>query len=145
MDIFATLFFMLFPFIVWVGIVAAIVMAINGNFRRRGRGRTVRNNGRVNPTIQLSGEMRKPAKKTAGRNSGGVERKRFSFGNSGYDTYETKGRKKDFVSGYDRRVAGGENYRRAKGMQYSHTYNGHEPWDKCLPKEKDPWDKDFYA
>ncbi len=69
-----------------------------------------------------------------------------SFRNAGFDDYSAKGRKKDFVSGYDKKLAkGGYATKRAAGMQYSHTYDGHEPWDECLPKEKDPWDKDFYA
>ena len=63
------------------------------------------------------------------------------LGKSGFDRYETKGQKKDFVNGYDRTV----NVKKAKHMQFTHTYDGHEPWDDCLPKEKDPWDKDFYA
>ena len=68
------------------------------------------------------------------------------FRNTEFDDYSAKGRKKDFVSGYDKKLAkGGKRAKRAASMQYSHTYDGHEPWDKCLPKEKDPWDKDFYA
>lgn len=68
------------------------------------------------------------------------------FRNTDFDDYSAMGRKKDFVSGYDKKYAkNSQMTRRAAGMQYSHTYNGHEPWDKCLPKEKDPWDKDFYA
>ena len=69
-----------------------------------------------------------------------------SFRNSDFDDYSTIGRKKDFVSGYDRKLSKNTaRHRRAATMQYSHTYDGHEPWDKCLPKEKDPWDKDFYV
>ena len=55
-------------------------------------------------------------------------------------------RKKDFVSGYDRKLKTDRvSQHRAQRRQYSHTYDGHEPWDKCMPKEKDPWDKDFYV
>ena len=81
----------------------------------------------------------------------GTEKKQKSgdfgmFRSTDFDDYSAMGRKKDFVSGYDKKFArGGRRTQRAAGMQYSHTYNGHEPWDKCLPKEKDPWDKDFYA
>ena len=68
------------------------------------------------------------------------------FRNTEFDDYSAKGRKKDFVTGYDKKLAkGGKRAKRAAGMQYSPTYDGHEPWDKCLTKEKDPWDKDFYA
>ena len=72
-----------------------------------------------------------------------------SFHNSDYDNYEkhrARGRSKDYTTGYDKRYSkGGTGYRQSKSMQYSHTYDGHEPWDDCLPKEKDPWDKDFYV
>lgn len=72
-----------------------------------------------------------------------------SFFNSDFDDYSSvsaKGPKADYVSGYDRNYADGSSARRYNlGMQYSHTYDGHEPWDDCLPKEKDPWDKDFYT
>lgn len=34
--------------------------------------------------------------------------------------------------------------KRGENMRFSHIYDGHEPWDKCIPPEKDPWDKDFY-
>ena len=72
-----------------------------------------------------------------------------SFFNSDFDDYSAvraRGPKTDYVSGYDRNYADGSSARRYNlGMQYSHTYDGHEPWDDCLPKEKDPWDKDFYT
>lgn len=68
------------------------------------------------------------------------------FMKSGYDKYDTKEKRgQKYVSGYDRRFSGGVVQRRAEGMQFSHVYDGHEPWDDCLPKEKDPWDKDFYS
>lgn len=77
------------------------------------------------------------------------KKKGFSLGafrNTKFDDYSAKGRKKDFVSGYDKKLSkGGYATKRAANMQYSHTYDGHEPWDECLPKEKDPWDKDFYT
>lgn len=72
-----------------------------------------------------------------------------SFFNSDFDDYSSvsaKGPKTDYVSGYNRNYADGSAAHRYNlGMQYSHTYDGHEPWDDCLPKEKDPWDKDFYT
>ena len=69
------------------------------------------------------------------------------FTNTGFDDYSVIGRKKDYVSGYDKKYAKSNSVwvRQSTAKQYSHTYDGHEPWDKCLPKEKDPWDKDFYA
>ena len=64
------------------------------------------------------------------------------FSNTGYDDYSAIGRKKD----YDKKYAKGSIWaKRSTAKQYSHTYDGHEPWDKCMPKEKDPWDKDFYT
>ena len=68
------------------------------------------------------------------------------FSNTGFDDYSVIGRKKDFVSGYDKKYAKNSVWtKHSTAKQYSHTYDGHEPWDKCLPKEKDPWDKDFYT
>ena len=68
------------------------------------------------------------------------------FSNTDFDDYSVLSRKKDYVTGYDKKYAkGGVWARQSKAKQYSHTYDGHEPWDKCIPKEKDPWDKDFYV
>lgn len=71
-----------------------------------------------------------------------------SFFNSDYDDYSRVSAKApgtDYISGYDRNYSpGSAGFRESARMQYSHTYDGHEPWDDCLPKEKDPWDKDFY-
>lgn len=36
------------------------------------------------------------------------------------------------------------NIKKGENMRFSHIYDGHEPWDDCIPPEKDPWDKDFY-
>ncbi|MEG2192375.1 MAG: hypothetical protein RRX95_03750 [Oscillospiraceae bacterium] len=36
-------------------------------------------------------------------------------------------------------------FKKSQIKQYSHTFNGSEPWDKSIPKEKDPWDKNFRA
>ena len=75
-----------------------------------------------------------------------AKQKPSMFGNTGFDDYSVLSRKKDYVSGYDKKYSK-ENIwsRRSISRQYSHTYDGHEPWDECLPKEKDPWDKDFYV
>ncbi len=78
------------------------------------------------------------------------ERKKYnlhgSFKNNEFDTYQAKGVKKDFVSGYDKKYSSRTvRHNHSQDMQYSHTYDGHEPWDSCLPKEKDPWDKNFRA
>ena len=75
-----------------------------------------------------------------------ADKKNTIFGNTDFDDYSVIGRKKDYVSGYDEKYAKENMWsRRSTAMQYSHTYDGHEPWDDCLPKEKDPWDKDFYT
>ena len=68
------------------------------------------------------------------------------FTNTGFDDYSVLGRKKDYVTGYDKKYAKANMWSgQSAAKQYSHTYDGHEPWDKCMPKEKDPWDKDFYT
>ena len=80
--------------------------------------------------------------------SGGkkADKKNTMFGNTGFDDYSAIGRKKDYVTGYDKKYSKDNMWsRHSSAMQYSHTYDGHEPWDDCLPKEKDPWDKDFYT
>ncbi|MDY4586699.1 MAG: hypothetical protein SPC84_07525 [Oscillospiraceae bacterium] len=55
--------------------------------------------------------------------------------NRDFDVRQTARPKK---ARYTHKVKRGEN------MRFSHIYDGHEPWDKCIPPEKDPWDKDFY-
>ena len=55
--------------------------------------------------------------------------------NRDFDVRQTARPKK---TRYTHKVKRGEN------MHFSHIYDGHEPWDKCIPPEKDPWDKDFY-
>ena len=55
--------------------------------------------------------------------------------NRDFDVRQTARPKK---TRYTHKVKRGEN------MRFSHVYDGHEPWDKCIPPEKDPWDKDFY-
>ena len=149
------IFVALFPFIVWIIGIAAIVLSVMGNFKKSPGHRaqqakkvTVnRKTGRieaVRPQMEKGlFDMDLGRRKPAGEKKlsvGGL------FRNTGFDRYVAKGRRKDFVDGYDRRLSeGGIAARRAAGMQFSHTYDGHEPWDKCLPKEKDPWDPDFYA
>ena len=70
-----------------------------------------------------------------------------SRSSKGYDDYQKQLKKSrrqssKTTTGYDRTYIDTQSNRR---RQYSHTFDGHEPWDDCLPKEKDPWDKDFYA
>lgn len=149
------LFVAFFPMVIWIGAIAAIVAAVKGNFKKspghraqqKGDVAKSRQNGRVTsqrPQMQKGlFDMNLDRRQTA------KEKKGFSFGssrNTGFDTYEAKSRRKDFVDDYDRKLSkSSKTASRAAGMQFSHTYDGHEPWDKCLPKEKDPWDPDFYA
>lgn len=78
--------------------------------------------------------------------SGANKQKQTIFSNTGYDDYSSLSRKKDYTGDYDKKYSKDSRYsRQSAARQYSHTYNGHEPWDKCIPKEKDPWDKDFYS
>ncbi len=125
-----------FPMIVWMIIVGVIVGMVKANAASRSRARrtgyTRPQPGRPQMQRDLF-EARKPARKNRG------------VGKTSFDDYSPKGRKKDFVDGYDKKYTDRRAYRQAGRTQYTHTYNGHEPWDKCLPKEKDPWDKDFRA
>ena len=144
-------FMVLIPFLFWLFIVMLIIAVSKSGAKSRRPGRA--------RAPQRMATSRKPAQNgrvssvrpkmqeglfdmSLGKDS--TSKKKMSLGsfrNTGFDKYETKGRRKDLVTGYDRTV----NVKRAANMQFSHTYDGHEPWDKCLPKEKDPWDKDFYA
>ncbi|MBP0980320.1 MAG: hypothetical protein J6Q18_02015 [Oscillospiraceae bacterium] len=140
-------FVFLLPIVFWLFIVMLIIRTSKP--RRRPHARS--NRGRVRqparsfsrPQMQkglFDMDLNRKTEKKQKKADGGM------FRNAGYDDYSVLGRKKDFVSGYDKRLKqDGYRQRRATHMQYSHTYDGHEPWDKCLPKEKDPWDKDFYA
>lgn len=159
-------FMILLPVIFWVFIVMLIIAVSKPKHRRtqssRGGGARQINIGgmrtktagfnRPRQSVRTSGDRPKMREglfdmklgKKANQKPKGLSVK--SFRNTDFDDYSAKGRKKDFVSGYDKKLSeGGYAARRAADMQYSHTYDGHEPWDKCLPKEKDPWDKDFYA
>lgn len=146
-------FMMLLPFVFWIFIVMLIIAVSSSGKSRRSAQQGQR------PTAQRYPSARKNTGRVAsvrpqmekglfdmklGREKQGKE-KSFSLSDmlnkTGFDRYEAKGRKKDFVDGYDRTI----NVKKAQHMQYSHTYDGHEPWDDCLPKEKDPWDKDFYV
>ena len=146
-------FVMLLPFVFWIFIVMLIVaVSSSGRSRRSAQQRrrptaqrypsARKNTGRVasaRPQMEKSLFDMKPGREKPGKE------KRFSLSDmlskTGFDRYEAKGREKDFVNGYDRTI----NVKKAQYMQFSHTYDGHEPWDDCLPKEKDPWDKDFYV
>lgn len=150
-----------FPMVIWIGIIAAIITAVKGNFKRTSRpGQSadsrrkpaVNKAGRPQTSIRTSGNRPQMQKGLFDMDTGEKPAKpkmTFSLGksfrNTDFDEYTARGRRKDVVTGYDRKISGGTSYRRAAGMQFSHTYDGHEPWDECLPKEKDPWDKDFYT
>lgn len=132
------LLFLFLPVFLWIFIFELIVSV--------GRSRRGRMSGRSAKSAQRGREPRQFSRPKV--QEGLFEMK---VGNKAEKTadlgeYSPKGRKKDFVSGYDKKYAfDRHSKRRAAEKQYSHTYDGHEPWDKCLPKEKDPWDKDFYA
>lgn len=151
----STIAFLFFPFVIWVGVVSMIVIAVKSNFRTRGT--PPNRQGSSMGTYQSRKTAQRPTRQRPQMEKGlfdmdinrtGRQKKKTvsgsSFGNTGFDTYTAKGRRKDFVSGYDKKLTGRAGRNSAR-VQYSHTYDGHEPWDKCLPKEKDPWDKDFYA
>lgn len=148
-------FMIMLPVIFWAFIVM-LVIAVSKPKRRPGQtvGRSRSRPGnftKPRQTVRTSAARPKMQEGLFDMNLGNKGEKKKglsagSFRNSDFDDYSAKGRKKDFVSGYDRKLAKGSySHRRAATVQYSHTYDGHEPWDKCLPKEKDPWDKDFYV
>ena len=147
-------FIVLLPVVFWCFIVGLIITVAKPKRRGQSATRTVsqRNTaGRVTPrrNTKLNFDRPKMREGLFDINLGKKPQKQTKntmFSNTGYDDYSVIGRKKDYVSGYDKKYSK-ENVwsRRSTAMQYSHTYDGHEPWDKCLPKEKDPWDKDFYA
>ena len=146
-------FMMLLPFVFWIFIVMLIIaVSSSGKTRRNVQSRQRTTAQRYQPSLRKNtgrvASARPQMEKGLFDMKLGREkpRKEKSFSLSdmlnktGFDRYEAKGRKKDFVNGYDRTI----NVKKAQYMQFSHTYDGHEPWDDCLPKEKDPWDKDFY-
>ena len=149
-------FLTLVPIIFWLFIMMLVVAVAKPSRRPTQTGRTnqrysASTTGRVTPRRNTELSFDRPKmqeglfevklpKSSAKKKDGGF------FSNTGYDDYSTIGRKKDYVSGYDKKYAKGSVWaRQSTAKQYSHTYDGHEPWDKCLPKEKDPWDKDFYT
>ncbi len=149
MDIGTAIVALFFPMIVWIGIVAAIVAVVRGNFATYSKGKPAGRQpvGRTVPygSRRVSDYPRPQKGIFDMKPTRPKSKSAFSKRDNDFDTYTARGRKKDFVGGYDKKFTNGQSYRRARGMQFSHTYNGHEPWDKCLPKEKDPWDKDFYV
>lgn len=158
------LFMPIIMFIIWVAVIG-IITTVMKNVISSGARQSHPQSRRPAPTIQTSSApkrpqsdnpfegtflgslMEVPQEKPAKEKKATVSHK--SFHNSDFDSYEShraKGRGKDYTTGYNKDFSkGGSDYRRSKAMQYSHTYDGHEPWDDCLPKEKDPWDKDFYV
>ena len=157
-------FIVLLPMIFWVFVVMLIIAVSKPRRRPTQTGRGSSPGQRYPAGTQTKSSFSKPRTtvKTSGqrpkmqeglfdmnlgqKTAGGKKQPAKSWRNSDFDDYSTIGRKKDFVSGYDRTLSKGSyKARRSADRQYAHTYDGHEPWDKCLPKEKDPWDKDFYA
>ena len=136
-------FLVLLPVVFWFFIVMLVIAVSKPKHRP-----TQRYSGRLaeKPTFNRP-KMReglfdiKLGKSTQKKEKQGI------FTNTGFDDYSVIGRKKDYVSGYDKKYAKSSSVwaRQSTAKQYSHTYDGHEPWDKCLPKEKDPWGKDFYV
>lgn len=80
-----------------------------------------------NVISQEPGDLKTALRKNTQTKKGAVNRD--------FDVRQTARPKK---TRYTHKVKSGEN------MRFSSTYDGHEPWDKCIPPEKDPWDKDFY-
>ena len=152
-------FFMIVPILFWL-FVLMLVIAVAKPKRRptqTGRNQTYTQSystgasGSVTPRQSTKPAFNRPEMREGlfemklGKSE---EKKKTStfFSNTGYDDYSVLNRKKDYVSGYDKKYSKESIWsRQSSAKQYSHTYNGHEPWDKCLPKEKDPWDKDFYV
>lgn len=140
MDIFDTIF-EIFPALVWLFIIIRIVSAVKKP-ASKGRQTTART------TRSTTGNYKpKNAPKTE---LGGLKKLASSFGNTDFDDYSKNKKHSDghagkTTSGYSRSLSKDhDKMHKASHMQYSHTYDGHEPWDDCMPKEKDPWDKDFY-
>ena len=84
------------------------------------------NAGGLKPAFS-TGDLKTDLRKNTQTKKGAVNRD--------FDVRQTARPKK---TRYTHKVKRGEN------MHFSHIYDGHEPWDKCIPPEKDPWDKDFY-
>ena len=82
--------------------------------------------GSLKPAFS-TGDLKTALRKNTQTNKGAVNRD--------FDVRQTARPKK---TRYTHKAKRGEN------MRFSHIYDGHEPWDKCIPPEKDPWDKDFY-
>ena len=82
--------------------------------------------GSLKPALS-TGDLKTALRKNTQTKKGAVNRD--------FDVRQTARPKK---TRYAHKVKRGEN------MRFSHIYDGHEPWDKCIPPEKDPWDKDFY-
>ncbi len=144
-------FLMIVPVLFWLFIVMLIIAVSKPkrrpqrNYRKDSATQRYRQTTRKNferPKMQ-EGLFDIKLGKSVGRKA---EKKNTIFSNTGFDDYSAIGRKKDYVTGYDKNYSKENMWsRHSTAMQYSHTYDGHEPWDECLPKEKDPWDKDFYT
>ncbi len=159
------LLFELLPRLVWLFIVTRVIRIATKN-ARRGKKRTtartqqqrVQRLSNANPANSANGpakwdtgsrKLANQAKSYKPQNPAKTELSgRGSFRDAGFDDYSSASHSQRVktTTGYNRKLATDEHaMRHSANMQYSHTYDGHEPWDKCMPKEKDPWDKDFYA
>lgn len=132
--------FEMLPPLIWVIILVRIITAMRG----KNSGTSARK------SVQRGANSTYKPKSPARTELGGAKKLLSSFGNSDFDDYskgkkQSDGHAKKTSAGYSRSMANNEDkMHRASHMQYSHTYDGHEPWDDCMPKEKDPWDEDFY-
>ena len=146
--------FVLIYVVVFVIIISTIVAISRARRRNRNASRTIQSSPEYNRAYnQLTGKNSAGTVSTAtvARNEKISEakakkaQKDLEMGRSTPErkTFAGKERRNDrTVTGYDRNFVSS---RSETARQYSHTFDGHEPWDDCLPKEKDPWDKDFYA
>lgn len=138
------------PFIVWILGVALIIGKAAAAKNAQGE-RKNNFERRYNPQTK-SWESR-PISYTSAQNSSSSQ-SQYSSGDKSNGAPAYKGDaqsrfdEKNYDAGYDRRYekdTGGIRYEQSRIKKLSHTFDGHEPWDKCIPKEKDPWDKDFRA
>lgn len=141
--------YMFFPILMWIFIVLMVVAAKSSIRHSKNQQTNIPQtpqNSRVQPLQNRNNTYSRNPSPGATKKKYGLNNRSFHNNDfDSYEMYEAKGRKQDYVSGYDKKFNhNGRNYKHNAEMQYSHNYNGHEPWDDCLPKEKDPWDKDFY-
>ena len=148
-------FFVIVPVLFWLFIVMLVIAVAKPARRNIGSPRqsssSQRYSGGYTKPVQMTKSFDRPKMREGlfdmklGK-SPQKKDKQGIFTNTDFDDYSVLSRKKDYVTGYNKKYAKDSIWsRRSTTKQYSHTYDGHEPWDKCMPKEKDPWDKDFYV